>query len=170
MVCGAFACKGSRNTEMAAASRLFLADPIKVVLAMAVCRTKGRHCGGSGDGGADLVGLRMLATPQERRMSKFAIRLLTLAMYATALAVVPMATPTKAATNSGKQVKKHPRKIQRSPVFSNPWSAGQAWPVARPSGTAGAACPGNGRSFDCRVWPPPFEDDPDRRVSGTDGG
>jgi hypothetical protein len=103
-------------------------------------------------------------------MSKFAIRLLTLAMYGTALAVVPMVTPAKAATNSSKQVKKQQRRIQRSPVFSNPWSAGQAWPVARPSSAAGGACPGNGRSFDCRVWPPPFEDDPDRRVSGTDGG
>jgi hypothetical protein len=103
-------------------------------------------------------------------MSKFAIPLLTLAMYATALVVVPMVTPAKAATNSSKQIKKHKTKIQRGPGFSNPWYAGQAWPVAKPYSGAGGACPGNGRSFDCRVWPPPFEDDPDRRVSGTDGG
>ncbi|MGZ5871196.1 MAG: hypothetical protein ACXWKP_03685 [Bradyrhizobium sp.] len=39
-------------------------------------------------------------------MSKFAIRLLTLALYATALMVVPMVTPAKAAAESSKHVKK----------------------------------------------------------------
>ena len=34
-------------------------------------------------------------------MSKFAIRLLTLTMYATSLPVIAMITPTKAATSSG---------------------------------------------------------------------
>lgn len=43
-------------------------------------------------------------------MNKFAIGLLTLAMYTTALAVVPMVTPAKAATSSGKHVK-HKREI-----------------------------------------------------------
>ena len=98
-------------------------------------------------------------------MSKFAIRLLTLAMCATALAVVPMVTPAKAETSSSKQIKKHKKSVQRSPGFGNPWSGGQARPVARPPG-----CPGLARSFECGTWPPPFEDDPDRKVSGTDGG
>jgi hypothetical protein len=101
-------------------------------------------------------------------MSKFAIRLMTLVICATALAVVPMVTPAKAATINGKHIKKH--KIQKSRGFSNPWSAGRAWPVPRPPSPAGGVCPGNGRSFDCRVWPPPFDDDPDRKVSGSDGG
>jgi hypothetical protein len=103
-------------------------------------------------------------------MSKFPISLLTLAMYGTALGAVPVVTPAKAETNSSKQIKKHPKKIQRTPGLSDPWSAGQAWPVARPPGEAGGVCPGNGRSFDCRVWPPPFDEDPDRKASGTDGG
>jgi hypothetical protein len=30
---------------------------------------------------------------------------------------------------------------------------------------SGDVCPGIGRSFDCKIWPPPFEDDPDRKTS-----
>jgi hypothetical protein len=48
-------------------------------------------------------------------MSKFAIRLLTLSMCATALVVVPMVTPAKAETSSSKHIKKHRKNIQRSP-------------------------------------------------------
>jgi hypothetical protein len=101
-------------------------------------------------------------------MSKFATGLLTLAMYATALVVVPMVTPAKAETSSSKHIKKHRKKIQRSPGFSDPWSAGQAWPVPRPSSQAGGGCRGIARSFECGSWPPPMEDDPDRRLSGPD--
>ena len=79
-------------------------------------------------------------------MSKFAIRLLTLAMYGTALVVVPMVTPAKAETSSSKHIKKH--KKQRSPGFRDPWSAGQAGPVTRPSSQAIDVCPGNARSFE----------------------
>jgi len=96
-------------------------------------------------------------------MSQFAIRLLTLVICATALAVVPIVAPVKAETSSSRHIKKH--KKQRSPGFNNPWSAGQAWPVTRPSSQAGAVCPGIARGFECRTWPPPMEDDPDRKVS-----
>lgn len=101
-------------------------------------------------------------------MSKFAIRLLTLVAYATALVVIPMVTPAKAATGSSRHITKH--KKPKSPGFSDPRSAGQAWPVTRPSGQAGGVCPGIARSFECRTWPPPMYDDPDRKVSGSDGG
>jgi hypothetical protein len=116
------------------------------------------------------MSLRMdsLQSPQEGRMSKFALGLLTLAVFATALVVVPMVTPAEAATSSAKHIKKHKKKIQKSHGFSDPWSAGQARPVARPSGQAGGVCPGLARSFDCKIWPPPMEDDPDRRNSGPD--
>jgi hypothetical protein len=50
-------------------------------------------------------------------MSKFAIRLLTLALYATALVVIPMVTPAKAATNSSKQIKK--KMTHRNPGIAN---------------------------------------------------
>ena len=98
-------------------------------------------------------------------MSKFAIRLFTLAIYTTALVVVPMVIPAKAETSSTKHIKKHKR-IYRSPGYSDPWSAGQAWPVTRPYSRSGEVCPGMGRSFDCKIWPPPFDEDPDRKVSG----
>ena len=103
-------------------------------------------------------------------MSKFAIRLLTLVMYATSLPVISMITPAKAETISSKHMKKHRKNIQRSPGFSDPRSAGQAWPVTRPSSPAGDVCPGIARSFECKIWPPPMYDDPDRKHSGTDGG
>lgn len=99
-------------------------------------------------------------------MSKFAVRLLAVTICATALAAVPMITPAKAETSSGKYIKKHKRMIQGGSGFSDPRSAGQAWAASMPPSQAGPVCPGNGRSFDCRVWPPPFADDPDRRVSG----
>ncbi len=98
-------------------------------------------------------------------MNKFAIGLLTLAMYTTALAVVPMVTPAKAATSSGKHMK-HKRKIHKHTGFGGSWSAGQPWPVTRPSSHAGGVCPGIARSFECGTWPPPFDEDPDRKVSG----
>jgi hypothetical protein len=95
-------------------------------------------------------------------MSKIAIQLLMLATCATALVVVPVVTPAKATTSSSKHIK---HKKHRGPGFSDP---GRAWPGNRPSSPAGAVCPGNARAIDCRVWPPPIEDDPDRKVSGTD--
>jgi hypothetical protein len=101
-------------------------------------------------------------------MSKIAIWLLTLATYATALMVIPMVAPTKAEASSSKHMKKH--KKQRSAGFRDPWSAGQAWPVTRPASQSGEVCPGNARSFECKTWPPPMYDDPDRKVSGSDGG
>jgi len=103
-------------------------------------------------------------------MSKFAIRLLTLAMYATPLVVVPMVTPAKAETSSSRHLNLKKHKRQKSPGLSDPWSAGQARPVTRPSSQADGVCPGIARSFDCRTWPPPMYDDPDRKVSGSDGG
>ena len=101
-------------------------------------------------------------------MTKFAIRLLTLVLCTTALALVPMVTPAKAGTSSSRHIKKHKR--HGSPGFSDPWSAGRAWPATRPSSPAGAVCPGIARSIDCKIWPPPMEDDPDRKISGSDGG
>ena len=61
-------------------------------------------------------------------MRKFAIRLLTLAVYATALVVVPTVTPAKAATDSSKQMKKHKKKIHSSAGVAAPKSSGSAWP------------------------------------------
>ena len=101
-------------------------------------------------------------------MSKFAIRLLSLAMYATSLPVVPMITPAQAETSSTKHTKKQHRKnIQRSPGFSR--SAGQAWTVTGSSSQAGPVCPGLSRGIDCRIFPPPIDEDPDRKRAGGGG-
>jgi hypothetical protein len=103
-------------------------------------------------------------------MIKLATRLLTLAIFAMPLVLVPMVTPAKAAASSGKHVKKHKRNIYRGPGFGDPWSAGRARPFIVPSSPSGPVCPGNARGIDCRRWPPPMEDDPDRKVSGSDAG
>lgn len=97
-------------------------------------------------------------------MSNFAIRFLTLAICATALVAVPVTAPAKAEPSVGKHIKKHKKRIHRRPGFSDSWSAGQAGPAIRYP--RGEVCPGISRSFECRIWPPPFEDDPDRKVPG----
>jgi hypothetical protein len=56
-------------------------------------------------------------------MSRFAIRLLTLAMYATALMAVPMVTPVKAATEGSKEIKKHKKRIHNSASIAAPKSS-----------------------------------------------
>jgi hypothetical protein len=102
-------------------------------------------------------------------MGKFAI-VTALAVYATALAVVPMVTPAKATTINSKHIKKHKRTVERTFGSSDPRSTGQHWPVSRPSSQAGSVCPGIARSFECATWPPPMDDDPDRKHSSSDGG
>ena len=77
-------------------------------------------------------------------MSKSTIRLLTLAIYATALVVVPMVTPAKPAADSREETEKNKKKIQKSPGVSDPRSSSPA-------------------------WPPPMYDDPDRRNGGGGG-
>jgi hypothetical protein len=94
-------------------------------------------------------------------MSKLAIRLLTLAIYATALVLVPMVASAKAESGSSRHVKKH--KKQKSHGFSVPRSAGRAWPVSRPSSQPDAAC---SRGFECGKWPPPMYEDPQRNPDG----
>jgi hypothetical protein len=94
-------------------------------------------------------------------MSQSAIRLLTLVVCAATVATV---TPASA---------KH-HKVHRSHIYQSHGSyhgfsysrpGAQAWP----SNPSGSVCPGMGRSFDCKIWPPPFDEDPDRKTSGSDG-
>jgi hypothetical protein len=106
------------------------------------------------------VGLR--PGRQEKPMSKPAIRLLTLALCTTALALAPTVTPAKAATSSSGHVHKH-KKHWRAHV-SEPWYVGQAQPFVPPYSQAGPICPGISRGIDCRIFPPPIDVDPDRRV------
>jgi len=101
-------------------------------------------------------------------MRLYTIRLLTLTV--SAMALIPLVTATEGEASS-RHVRKHQSiSHQRmSPGFRRAWAAGEIRPVA-PSYSRGSVCPGMGRSFDCAVWPPPFDEDPDRKTSGTDGG
>ncbi|WP_298261881.1 hypothetical protein [Bradyrhizobium sp.] len=97
-------------------------------------------------------------------MGKFAIRVLTLAIGAAAVAAIPAITP--AAAKASRHVhhmhmKKHG--WYGTYPYRGAWVGPPAQPMARSS--SDWVCPGISRSFDCKVWPPPFEDDPDRKVS-----
>jgi len=97
-------------------------------------------------------------------MSKSAVGLVTLVIYAGALVMAPSLTPARAETSGGKHIKKHKR-VHRSPVIGNAWLANQAWPNDRSYRQPSVTC---SRSFECAKWPPPFDEDPDRKASGTD--
>jgi len=73
-------------------------------------------------------------------MRQFEIRLLTLAMYATALAAVSFATPAEAAVDSGKVTKRHAKRSHSSTHVEAP------------------------RSY--HEVPPNMSDDPARKVGG----
>jgi hypothetical protein len=104
---------------------------------------------------------------REMLMRPYAIRLLMLTISATAMVVVPVVTATKGEASS-RHLRKHHQRASRA--FSPPRIAGDAVPVARPLSRPGSVCPGNARAIDCTVWPPPFEDDPDRKATSSDGG
>jgi hypothetical protein len=97
-------------------------------------------------------------------MAKSTTRLLTLSTGAIALVLIPIIAPAKAATNAREE-----GKTQENIHFSNHRSSGQARPVTRPSSQAGELCPGGARSFNCKQWPPPINEDPDRKA-GSGGG
>ena len=101
-------------------------------------------------------------------MSKYTI--LTLAIFATSLVAVPTVRPADAVTSSSRHIKKHQKKMYLGHGNSDPRFGGPAWSVTKPSGQTGQVCPGIARSFDCAIWPPPIDEDPDRKASGSDGG
>ena len=65
-------------------------------------------------------------------MSKFAIRLLTLAIYATALVAVPTVTPAKAAADGSQEMKKH-KKTHKSLRIEQPNKSSNQAPYANPN-------------------------------------
>jgi hypothetical protein len=90
-------------------------------------------------------------------MSSIAIRLLTLATYVLALAVVPAVTPAIGQDEQQRAFKEAKSKgrlasaIPGSPV-------GRGLLAGLPFGQAASA-----RSFECGTWPLPIYDDPDRK-------
>jgi hypothetical protein len=104
-------------------------------------------------------------------MCSHAIRLLALTVSAIALGAV---VTTGAAEGSSRHIRKHYQPMsyqQRTGVrFNDAWAPGEVRPAAAPPRRTGSACPGNARAIDCTVWPPPFDDDPDRKATSSDGG
>lgn len=78
-------------------------------------------------------------------MIKSAIRFLALSACAVALAMVPTLTSVKAAPNNSAEIEKNKKKIQNGAGTSDPRSSSPA-------------------------WPPPINDDPDRKAAVGGGG
>ena len=97
-----------------------------------------------------------------------AIRLSMLSVCAVVLA--PLVTATESDASGRHAGKTHHRMghHQRTGIGFNDFAGMRAAPAARP--VTVDVCPGSGRSFDCKQWPPPFDQDPDRKASGADGG
>jgi len=97
------------------------------------------------------------------------IRLLTRAICATA-AVVAVVTATGVEASS-RHVRKHHERTSHgwNDSLRHSWAAEEVRPVAPSWSGGGDVCPGLARSFDCKIWPPPVVDDPDRRGGSGDG-
>ena len=95
-------------------------------------------------------------------MSRLAIRLSMPAVCASALLVLPFFTPAEAAS---RHVHAKKQAMHWRHTAARLWYYGQQRPFVAPYAQSGDVCPGIGRSFDCKIWPPPIEDDPDRKTS-----
>jgi len=100
-------------------------------------------------------------------MRKSAIRIFVLVVTTTMLAGAAGITPAESRSQD-RHVWKH--RTHHGSGFGNGRPVNHAQRMIAPSGPSGDVCPGIGRSFECRIWPPPLRDDPDRKASGTDGG
>jgi hypothetical protein len=108
-------------------------------------------------------------------MSQFAIRLsmlvpncrnfkwAALTVCVTALVMVPVVTPARAkAPSRHVYIKKHRWHRHH---YGAAWPAGPAQPFVGYYRPSEPICPAIGKSFDCKIWPPPYADDPDRKTS-----
>jgi hypothetical protein len=96
--------------------------------------------------------------------AQYTIRRLMLVVCAMAVGVIPVVKVTESEASS-RHIEKH-HKLKNAGL--NSWASGEIRPVARPSFGGGDVCPGNARGLDCKIWPPPAFDDPDRKIG--DGG
>lgn len=90
--------------------------------------------------------------------------LMVTARCATAALLVVTATGAGAGDRHARMHHRHRTNIG----FNNHPHAGAMVPLAAPT-SRGDVCPGNARAIDCKIWPPPFEDDPDRKATSSDG-
>ena len=87
-----------------------------------------------------------------------------------ATATVPVVTATDVEASS-RHVRKHHHRMNLgwNNSWRRSWAAQDMRPVAPSWSGGGDACPGNARGIDCRIWPPPVNEDPDRRNGSGDG-
>ena|SRR5579863_6587173 len=99
-------------------------------------------------------------------MRRYAIRLVTMAICAAA---IPVTAATEAEA-SGQHLRKHHQRTHLgwNNSLRRSWAAGEVRPVAPSWSGGGEVCAGNARGIDCKIWPPPINDDPDRKAS-SDG-
>ena len=103
-------------------------------------------------------------------MSRLIIHFSAVALCAAAL-VGPLAvTPSEAKTGRHAHVVKHRWHQGHHHHYRGHHYARGGWAVGNVSRTGGFVndpgpiCPGLGRSFDCKIWPPPIDIDPDRKI------
>ena len=86
-----------------------------------------------------------------------------------ALAAVPAITPAVAKASRHIHHKHHMHMKKHGWYRTHPhrgaWIGPAAQPMVRYGGPSEPICPGVGHSFDCKIWPPPYADDPDRRTT-----
>jgi hypothetical protein len=87
-------------------------------------------------------------------------------------AMVVISVTVTGAEASSQHVRKHHHGVSlvHRSAFRGSWVPGEVRTMAPPPRRAGAVCPGSGRAIDCSVWPPPIDEDPDRRATSSDGG
>ena len=91
-------------------------------------------------------------------MSKPAILLSTLVVGATVMVAAPAITPADAKSHHAVK-HRHWRHAYGSPAYVAGPTLAPAYRLSEP------ICPQVGHSFDCKIWPPPYADDPDRKTS-----
>jgi hypothetical protein len=110
---------------------------------------------------------------RERHLGLYTIRRLIMAVCVTAVGVIPMVKATESEANSphiGKHYKKH-YKLKKPGL--NALASRKIRPWLQPSFEHGAddVCPGNPHgAYECKIWPPPVDVDPDRRNGDAGGG
>jgi hypothetical protein len=104
---------------------------------------------------------------RERRLRTNTIRRLILVICATAVGVIPAVKATEGEASS-RHIGKH-HKLKKPGLNSR--ASREIRPVARAGFERGDpdVCPGNPHgAYECKIWPPPVDVDPDRR-NGGDG-
>ena len=98
-------------------------------------------------------------------MRKSPIQTLTVVISVTALAGTTTISPAFSGTSPKTSHSKH---LRRHQVVHR--HHGSPWFAAPPQNSPGDVCPNIGRSFDCKIWPPPMDQDPDRKTGSGDSG